>query len=308
MDRVVKLFQPGISRVLFNTSGSGKTRLLVEGLCQYWGFYFTPDPHPRLGSVDFSRSVHNVGSYIDAGITFAPNLPNSPNRRRVPLEQNRTIARTVFLSVLLARLLVLEAFLQAGAGIPAVELRRRWTYLQLVPSVLQSQFSSTEVDIFDGVYQTIERHGDNDHHLVNSLIKRIRQDSRVSSISPFFLVLDEAQLCSNQYEGAFHSESDKSPAGNRSVLREIFAAWGRSTLGPWRVRWERSMTLSLPTWGHLLAKSIRRRTSRDTWRWMKTQRRKCYVVHGDGCVDGIDLREDLCMSYDVAAPRTHQLC
>jgi hypothetical protein len=240
-------------RVLFNTSGSGKTRLLVEGLCQYWGFYFTPDPKPRLGSVDFSRSITNISSYIYAGVPLAPNLPNSPRRRRVPLQQNRAIARTGFLSVLLARLLVLEAFLQAGTDIPADKLRRRWTYLQLVPSVLKSQFSSAQADIFDYVYRTIECHGNNDHHLVNSLLQRICQDSRVSFNSPIFMILDEAQLCSNQYEEAFHSESDEGPDGNRSVLREIAHAMGPSTLS--------NTAVLLSGTGFSLTKALRSLTS-----------------------------------------------
>ena len=83
-------------RVVFNTSGSGKTRLLVEGLCQYWGFYFTPDRYPRLGSTDFSLSLSNVELYVEGGNVFSP-IINSPNSGAPFLALNRAIAQMTHL-------------------------------------------------------------------------------------------------------------------------------------------------------------------------------------------------------------------
>ena len=221
------------SRVVFNTSGSGKTRLLVEGLCQYWGFYFTPDRHPRLGSTDFSLSLRKMEEYNEDGNIFSPIIPD-PKSSPKSLKVNRDIAQIMFRNILLARLLVLEAFLSAGADTPTADLRRRWTYLQLVPSVLTHQFSANGDmrDIFERVYQIIARCRASDEFQVLSLLSTIRQDPRMSSSSPFFVTLDEAQLCSHLYEGAFHSEKVLGPEGIRSVLREISIVWaslGRSS-------------------------------------------------------------------------------
>ena len=186
-------------RVVFNTSGSGKTRLLVEGLCQYWGFYFTPDWLPRLGSKDFSISLGNVESYVEGGV-FSPIIPNSSNSAQKSLQLNRAMARTTFRHILLARLLMLEAFLSAGADVPATHLRHRWTHLQLVPSALTHQFSGDQWDIFERVYRIIAQCQASDELRVLSLLETIRQDSRVPSNSPFFVILDEAQLCSHLFE------------------------------------------------------------------------------------------------------------
>jgi len=241
-ERVLKLFGPGISRwaivssfvahddilfrVVFGNSGSGKTRLLAEGLCQYWGLYFTPDPL-LLGSKDFSLSLGNLESYVEEGGVFSPIIPNSPISAQKSLQLNRAMARTTFRHILLARLLVLEAFLSAGADVPATHLRRRWTHLQLVPSALTSQFSSNQSDIFERVYRIIAQCRASDELRLLSLLDTIRQDSRVDSNSPFFIILDEARLCSHLYEGAFYSEKETGPEGIRSVLREISVTWER---------------------------------------------------------------------------------
>jgi hypothetical protein len=106
---------------------------------------------------------------------------------------------------------VLEAFLSAGADIPATHLHHRWTHLQLVPSALKHQFSGDVQDIFERVYQIIAQCRASDESQVLSLLATMRQDSRVPSNSPFFVILDEAQLCSHLYEGAFYSKKETGP-------------------------------------------------------------------------------------------------
>jgi hypothetical protein len=52
----------GCSRLFVNTSGSGKTRLLLEGLCKHWGFYFTcVREREELGSRDLGQALENIG-------------------------------------------------------------------------------------------------------------------------------------------------------------------------------------------------------------------------------------------------------
>jgi len=159
-----------------------------------------------------------VESYVEYGTVFGPITPKS-------LELNCAIAKITFHRILLARLLVLKAFLSAGADIPAAHLRHRWTYLQLVPSALEHQFSSDEQDIFERVYEIIAQCQASNQSQVLSLLATIQQDYRVPSNSPFFVILDEAQLCSYLYEGIFCSEKETGHGGIRSVLREISIAW-----------------------------------------------------------------------------------
>jgi hypothetical protein len=98
-------------------------------------------------------------------VTFVPNIPKSPNSRREPLEGSQHIARAVLWGVLISRLLVLQAFLKAGTGVPQNDLRRRWTYLQLMPSVLHRQFESQDVDLFSIIQEGIDLYrGPDDLH------------------------------------------------------------------------------------------------------------------------------------------------
>ena len=53
-------------RHLFNVSGSGKTRLLLEGLCHHWGFYFACRVlGPSAGSKDFESACKTMESMTD---------------------------------------------------------------------------------------------------------------------------------------------------------------------------------------------------------------------------------------------------
>ena len=52
-----------ILRVLCNTPGSGKTRLLFEGLCRHWGFYFVAAlDADRVGSQDLETMIQRMSS------------------------------------------------------------------------------------------------------------------------------------------------------------------------------------------------------------------------------------------------------
>jgi hypothetical protein len=196
----------------------------VEGLSQYWGFYFVPEAGGKLGSSDLSFSLDLMEGCIGGSLHLWTPFP--PASR---LELNQMVAQIVFQNSILARLLVLEAFLLAGAGVSASLLRQRWTHLQLVPSALRNQFSGDARDIFRHVYEVVAQQA-NTRPWITSILEKIRQDPRIPSHSPLFVVLDEAQLCSHLYEGAFHSETETGSEGRRSVLREISKVWKR--LGP----------------------------------------------------------------------------
>ncbi|KAJ7770114.1 hypothetical protein B0H16DRAFT_1517306 [Mycena metata] len=89
---------------LVNTSGSGKTRLTFEGLCQDWGFYFS--------------ATDNASGYVAQDMTailetrlphesrFVQDLsPWTDFTRRLKSSDNQQIAAHHFNAVLLARLL-----------------------------------------------------------------------------------------------------------------------------------------------------------------------------------------------------------
>ncbi|KAG6865611.1 hypothetical protein C0993_007906, partial [Termitomyces sp. T159_Od127] len=120
-----------VSRVLFNTSGAGKTRLVLEGLCKEWGFYFTCKRGvSECGSADLDCVLDPAGhGYLRAfGL-----IENPDNNEAVRL--NEELAESCFMAVLIARLMVFQCLLAAygakGKAITLAELKRIWLFVQL---------------------------------------------------------------------------------------------------------------------------------------------------------------------------------
>lgn len=102
-------------RFLTNASGSGKVRLLLEGLWKHWGFYFL-----AVGNI----ATHRFGS-LDRSDMISRQIPNSqgftsPERAgdssRINPGQNRIIATHCVHRVLMARIIIFEYFMNAGQG------------------------------------------------------------------------------------------------------------------------------------------------------------------------------------------------
>ncbi|KAF8230515.1 hypothetical protein L208DRAFT_121499 [Tricholoma matsutake] len=111
---------------LINTSGSGKTRILFEGLLKHWGLYFTCSREQVLGSEDMSHVLTNLSNP----------LPSDADLRQA-LEHDMPIAWRRFRQVLIARLLILQLFLEEAREIcpegPLDRYRGHWLMLQLRP-------------------------------------------------------------------------------------------------------------------------------------------------------------------------------
>jgi len=54
-----------VFRLLINTSGSGKSRILLEGLCRHWGFYFVAAGSSIVGSSDFFTTFRTIDAARD---------------------------------------------------------------------------------------------------------------------------------------------------------------------------------------------------------------------------------------------------
>ncbi|KAJ7906186.1 hypothetical protein B0H13DRAFT_1880861 [Mycena leptocephala] len=144
--RVENIFTKGRhTLVMLNTSGSGKTRLTLEGLCQFWGLYFTSCVDPQgHGSVDLENAINE----IENDKHFTPSLLSTGFE--AAQERNRQIAQARFIEVLYARLVIMEIFcrlakeLSSSPGPPPDEYKKYWALLQVKPSLLGGEF----VDIF----------------------------------------------------------------------------------------------------------------------------------------------------------------
>ena len=226
--RVQNLFIPDTPRdtIIVNTSGSGKTRLLLEGLCQHWGFYFTSQVDSSLiGSKDLQNAIETISK----DPLFNSKLPsyNTPEHKSV-LEMNNKIAERMFKRVFLARVLIFDLLLAAMTetpdAVPVDERRRLWLLLQIQPKILGDGW-----DVFDDLTQKVAPCSDifvdsQTKDILSKLctaLSKTRGGASKSRSLPIYCVVDEAQFAARQHTEAFRSSSTKD---SRSILRPLTKA------------------------------------------------------------------------------------
>ncbi|PFH45441.1 hypothetical protein AMATHDRAFT_159722 [Amanita thiersii Skay4041] len=231
LERLENVFVPDKHTHLVNTSGSGKTRLLLEGLCQHWGFYFTSlVDSSRLGSHDVQRTIQTS---IPRDRNFTATLPTPESRKyEKTLNVNRDIAGRLFRQVLLARLLVFNEFILAMQNLPPKWLiseedvnlyRYRWLVIQLCPRLLDK---GKTWDIFDTLTEELNTVADTFiDNMTQKLLRNLRSYLSTLHIGsgtlPIFCVIDEAQFAATQLTDAFRSLPSESTTSPRPVLREL---------------------------------------------------------------------------------------
>ncbi|KAJ7741220.1 hypothetical protein DFH07DRAFT_751229 [Mycena maculata] len=229
--RIETIFEPGKTshKFLVNASGSGKTRLTLEGLATHWGVYFTAlkDTNDH-GSRDMQNILDNLKKFPQ----FCTHLPNQndPNFEQ-RLDDNQKIAGAHFSMLLFARIRIFRMFMEAVESIPAgkredeSEYRKRWLALQLKPSI----FTDDGRDIFDDLTSRILALGRHiDPVVVEAANIETLEAIRVAcGVRQLYVVVDEVQHAAETYFDAFRSEKPDA-AGNlypRPALREMLLAW-----------------------------------------------------------------------------------
>ncbi|KAF9075340.1 hypothetical protein BDP27DRAFT_1399168 [Rhodocollybia butyracea] len=74
------LFSTNTHKIYMNTSGSGKTRTVLEHLCAHWGLYLTCHRDSRIGSLDIEYAIRNIESHklFQSTLPYAPSLLVTP--------------------------------------------------------------------------------------------------------------------------------------------------------------------------------------------------------------------------------------
>ncbi|KAJ4481231.1 hypothetical protein J3R30DRAFT_3212322, partial [Lentinula aciculospora] len=115
-----------------NTSGTGKTKLLFEGLCLHWGFCMTCAIDTSfLGAGDVLSVVKEIG--WDSNWT--PCLPPFSHADHASsLQTNIRLVHRSVSETVLARLLIFKMYLEVCSkkGF-CLEQRQRWLELQIFP-------------------------------------------------------------------------------------------------------------------------------------------------------------------------------
>jgi hypothetical protein len=207
-DRLSNLFNVNRSRLSFlcNTSGSGKTRTIFQGLCQNWGLYFTARTAPDdIGSTDLEEFLTELQRY-----TRGRNKSDEEDVDFVSDLAERRAAQLLY-----ARLLIFYEFLQIASKQPSG--RKQWLLLQVAPKTLVGS------DIFLQIYSAANLAKFDDLRAqCGDLLDKIKL---IISCRPF-CVLDEAQAALRVLPNWFRGADGLL---NRSVLRPIVVSWSRST-------------------------------------------------------------------------------
>ncbi|KAJ7180965.1 hypothetical protein C8R46DRAFT_940916 [Mycena filopes] len=209
--RVDNIFVEGHHTFLVNTSGSGKTRLTFEGLCQHWGFYVVGvvDPSNNIGSGDLKQLLEVHISRRRTAL-FHPNA--LPPQSSLNVAENIEVTRQCLRRLLLCRLLVFSVFADHihAIGVTAAH-KKIWLLVQTLMRTFGQQY-----DIFYDLLLKLADTEDSyicDHiaYLVAKLRKLFGDDFHL------FVVVDEAQAIFRYHNHAFR-EGDGT---YYPVLREI---------------------------------------------------------------------------------------
>ena len=220
------------SRVLINTSGSGKTRLLLEGLCREWGFYFVAKQDTtRIGSNDLWSVMDELDDshdYQEAKERLEGADPASEVAQAAFKHIHEVVERRLA-QLLLARFLLLDLLVQEAQklqhGLQPQELRRLWVLLQVQPSIL-----FPKQDAFQDFTKTLNGASTTDlkariHEKYHTLSGLLQEAHNLTNNPTFFCVLDEVQITVSQKFGRLGEFLSQDKTTKRPILRTIWFSW-----------------------------------------------------------------------------------
>ncbi|KAF8586578.1 hypothetical protein K439DRAFT_1408761, partial [Ramaria rubella] len=221
-ENVSNLFATRANKLLCNVSGAGKTRMLLQGLCKHWGFYFVcAVDSNKVGSADLATAIWRLA--IVKGWTWTSS-PTKKGHGFTAFCKNSRIAEHEFRKVLLGRLIILNMFLTIASENNFTlqdELRKLWTFVQVSPDLFRGYFD----DIFRGAY---ERLAGIDAYDLYTFLRREEDEYRHLHLNSFVCVIDEAQVGAAEHKTAFVSDPGHSFPEHRPVLKPIADVMGKS--------------------------------------------------------------------------------
>ncbi|KAI4521435.1 hypothetical protein K525DRAFT_269862 [Schizophyllum commune Loenen D] len=235
-----------------NTSGSGKTRISLEALCLFPGFYITASQDGNtLGSSDLRKIIDD---HLSDVVTHVPDkYPNAADRAEIFKKNSDIVSHAIF-GLLLARASIFARFIDlARESSPTGKLldehKRAWLLLQLTPTVVslddlddtapKSDSDPTLCsDIFAELTSLIIDHAaditlrDLQKIVENTLRPCVDAISRdyyaktpADKTARALIVLDEAQIMLKACPASFEATSD--PTDARPLLRPVVDAFLR---------------------------------------------------------------------------------
>ncbi|TRM66616.1 hypothetical protein BD626DRAFT_396414 [Schizophyllum amplum] len=204
--RLNNIFTAGSHTLFMNGAGTGKTRLVFEGLSRSWGLYM-PCVIDAIGLGSYDMHGLLSSSLAEMPSVKAPTRVWTANT----ITRNLDVARRFFSQILLERLTLFKVFLEGLRDVSDVGQRKRWLVLQLRPKAFVFH------DVFGDLSVYLRRHDASlayvEHQIADTLLNIRRMLGRDE---PLYRVVDDAQRASRQYADAF---------GTSSALREMARTW-----------------------------------------------------------------------------------
>uniref|UniRef100_A0A0W0EVX3 Uncharacterized protein n=1 Tax=Moniliophthora roreri TaxID=221103 RepID=A0A0W0EVX3_MONRR len=214
--RINNIFPERGHTFLVNVSGSGKTKLLFEGLCMHWGIYLTSVLDTSwLGSPELHECLQRA-----LGFTFGWEEYVTLQDDYTAFVQNNTkIARRHFSAILFARLLMLKRVLQEAVsqGLKH-EHKQRWLELQLQPGLWEEEpFGTLYCDLIEAPVE--------ERVLNDSITKTLKEIIEIWDFTatgrPLYFVLDEANYAVHSHKFSFMTDT-----GERyPILKLMLQVW-----------------------------------------------------------------------------------
>ncbi|KAG8817621.1 hypothetical protein FRC19_011261 [Serendipita sp. 401] len=216
--KVDEALQGPLNLLIYNTSGSGKTRFILECLCRTWGFYFVAKPGPdQIGSPDLNIAIHAMPEYKDWRGRI--NSEGSREDQAEANDSNSEVARKLVYKVLVARWIVFRCFIdtckEKNGGILPEASKYDWVVFQTLSQKLVGMGGDPFIWCMNECLTNVEP------SVLQALMARdlnLKMILGVDIDKPFLLILDEAQVASLEYGSCFlNSAGDK----RLPVLRPI---------------------------------------------------------------------------------------
>lgn len=223
-------------RFFVNTSGSGKTRLLFEGLCLHWGLYLTCAIDSfELGAGDFPAVVNDV----HLNKNWSTILPTASEADYTSsLQNNIHLVYRSTCEALLARLIIYKIYLEACSREGFChEQRQRWLQSQILIDQIASfdAFSMIKSDLSVGDLSTSAL-----DEAIETTLEDIQDIWEMPPGEFLYVVLDQANVAARTHPFAFCDEY-----GSYSLLKEMLRAL-RKRLGHLPVRFVIAGTIIPP--------------------------------------------------------------
>jgi len=218
-----------LARLLCDTSGTGKTALIFQGLCRQWGFYFVAEQGTNgIGVRDLESTINSMG--MAPGWIGNIFKDRTADDIKLANQSNEDIVFNHIYKVMLARWILFRTFVEVvkaeNDGWLPETAKYDWLLFQVLPP-----FNVNGRNPFSALMDACLLDAPTD--ILLELLTPFTPSAVLGSAFKsrddlFFYVLDEAQVAGDHYTGAF---SDMGGSVRWPVIQPIIRAWESLPVG-----------------------------------------------------------------------------